>query len=150
MAASVSGISGGSRRPAAGAGVRRVTSADGGSVLTGVVRCDPVVRGPDVAPPWGPSGLPVTPSLLFVLPGTCSRGAEVRRSGVSVADRGEPAASCSERHGDGTVGEDEPAQACGDGCSAQAMGEVRPRTTMRLVGCAHAPAECVRRELSYG
>jgi hypothetical protein len=52
MTASVSGISGGSRRPAAGGGVCRVTSADGGPVLTGVVRCGPVVRGPDVAPMW--------------------------------------------------------------------------------------------------
>jgi hypothetical protein len=76
-----------------------------------------------------------------------------------VVDRGEPAASCSEWHGDGTAGEDEP----GSGLAAivtpaQAMGEVRPRTTIRLVGwragasrmCAQAPAECARRELPYG
>jgi hypothetical protein len=49
---SVSEISGGSPRPAAGGGVCPVTSADDGPVLTGVVRCDPVARGPDVAPPW--------------------------------------------------------------------------------------------------
>jgi hypothetical protein len=54
---SVSGISGGLRRPAAGGGVCPMISADGGPVLTGAVRCDPVVRGPDVAPSW-PSGLP--------------------------------------------------------------------------------------------
>ena len=42
----------GSRRPAAGGGVCPVTSADGGPVLTIVARCDPVARGPDVAPPW--------------------------------------------------------------------------------------------------
>jgi hypothetical protein len=80
-----------------------MTSADGGPVLTGVVRCDPVVRGPDVAQP----STRVTPSLPFVLPRTSSRGAEVKRSGVSVVDRGEPEASCSEWHGDGTAGEDD-------------------------------------------
>jgi hypothetical protein len=50
VTSSVSEIFGGSRRPAAGGGVRPVTSADGGPVLTGVVRCGPVVCGPDVAP----------------------------------------------------------------------------------------------------
>ncbi len=35
------------------------------------------------------------------------KGAEVRGSGVSVVDRGEPVASCSEWHGDGTAGEDD-------------------------------------------
>jgi hypothetical protein len=52
MTSSVSEISGRSRRPAAGGEACPVTSADGGPVLTGVVRCDPVVRGPDVAPMW--------------------------------------------------------------------------------------------------
>src|SRR5215213_4018771 len=33
-------------------------------------------------------------------------GAEVKRSGVSVVERGEPVASCSEWHADGTAGED--------------------------------------------
>ena len=50
MTASVSEISGESRRPAAGGGVCPVTSANGGPVLTGVVRCDPVARGPVGAP----------------------------------------------------------------------------------------------------
>ena len=41
-----------------------VISADGGPVLTGVVRCDPVVRGPDAAPSW-PSGRPSDASLTI-------------------------------------------------------------------------------------
>jgi hypothetical protein len=45
---------------------------------------------------------------------------------VSVADRGEPVASCSGWHGDGTAGEDN----CGSGVAAtvpaRAMGEARP------------------------
>ena len=72
-----------------------MTSADGGPVLTGVVRCDPVVRGPDVAPPWPQRSTRATPSLPFVLSRTCNRGAEVKRPRVSVVDRGEPEASCS-------------------------------------------------------
>ena len=55
VTSSVSGTAGGSRRPAVGGGVCPVTSADGGPLLSVVVRCDPVVRGPDVAPMW-PSG----------------------------------------------------------------------------------------------
>jgi hypothetical protein len=51
-----------------------VTSADGEPVLTGVVRCDPVARGPDVAPPWPQRSTRETPSLPFVLPRTCSKG----------------------------------------------------------------------------
>jgi hypothetical protein len=68
MTSSVSEISGESWRPAAGGGVCPVTSAEGGPVLTGVVRCDPVARGPDVAPPWPQRSTRVTPSLPFVLP----------------------------------------------------------------------------------
>jgi hypothetical protein len=54
-------------------------------------------------------------------------GAVVKRSGVSVADRGEPEASRSEWHADGTAGEDD----CGSGLAAtvpaRAMGEAGPR-----------------------
>jgi hypothetical protein len=85
VTSSVSGISGGSPRPAAGGGVCPVTLADGGPVLTGVVRCDPVVRGPDVAPPWPQRSTRVTPSLPFVRPCTCNRG---RRGQVVGSDRG--------------------------------------------------------------
>jgi hypothetical protein len=42
----------GPRRPAASGGVCPVTWADDGPVVTGVVRCDPVACGPDVAPMW--------------------------------------------------------------------------------------------------
>jgi hypothetical protein len=73
--------------------------------VTVVVRCDPVVRGPDVAPMWPQRSARVTPSLPFVLPDTCSGDAEVRETGVSVADRGEPEAPCWKWHGDGTAGE---------------------------------------------
>ena len=66
LRSSVSEISGGLRRPAAGGGVCPVTSADGGPVLTGVVRCDPVVRGPDVAPPWPQRSTSSDPILPFV------------------------------------------------------------------------------------
>jgi hypothetical protein len=52
LTSSVSGIRGGARRPAAPAHAWPVSWADGGPVVTGVVRCDPVVRGPDVAPMW--------------------------------------------------------------------------------------------------
>jgi DDE superfamily endonuclease len=46
-----------------------------------------------------------TPSLPFVLRAPVIEDAEVKWPGVSVADRGEPVASCSEWHGDGTGGE---------------------------------------------
>jgi hypothetical protein len=85
VTSSVSGISGGTRRPATGGGVCPATSADGGPVLTGVVRCDPVARGPDVAPPWPQRSTRVTPSLPF------------------------------EWHGDGTAAEDNAAQRGSDG-----------------------------------
>jgi hypothetical protein len=52
---SVSESRGGSRRPATSTRVSPVSWADGGPVVTGVVRCGPVVRGPDVARMW-PSG----------------------------------------------------------------------------------------------
>ena len=52
MTSSVSGIRGAARRPAAGGGVCPVSWADEGPAVTVVVRCDPVVRGPDVAPVW--------------------------------------------------------------------------------------------------
>jgi hypothetical protein len=37
-----------------------------GPAVTAVVRCDPVVRGPDVAPMWPHRSARVTPSLPFV------------------------------------------------------------------------------------
>ena len=52
VTSSVSESLDGSQRPAAGGGVSLLTWPDGGPVQTAVVRCDPVVRGPDVAPMW--------------------------------------------------------------------------------------------------
>jgi hypothetical protein len=52
--------------------------------------------------------------------------AEVKWPGVSVADRGEPVASCSEWHGDGTAGEDDRASRLAAVAPAWAMGEARP------------------------
>src|SRR5215218_5699937 len=49
---SVSGIRGAARRPAADGRVCSVSWAVACPIVTGVVRCDPVVRGPDVAPMW--------------------------------------------------------------------------------------------------
>ena len=49
---SVSEILGGPRRPAAPAHPWLVSRVDGEPVVTGVIRCDPVVRGPDVTPVW--------------------------------------------------------------------------------------------------
>jgi len=54
-------------------------------------------------------------------------GAEVKRSGVSVADRGEPEASCSAWHADGTAGKDDHAWHLAAKAQARAMGEARPR-----------------------
>jgi len=48
---------------------------------------------------------------------------------VSVADRGEPVASCSEWHADGTAGEDDRASHLAAVAPARAMGEARPRMT---------------------
>src|SRR5215211_5916259 len=50
VASSVSGIRGAARRPAADGRVCSVSWAVACPIVTGVVRCDPVVRGPDVAP----------------------------------------------------------------------------------------------------
>jgi hypothetical protein len=55
VTSSVSGIRGAARRPAANGRVCSVSWAVACPMVTGVVRCDPVVRGPDVAPMW-PSG----------------------------------------------------------------------------------------------
>jgi hypothetical protein len=52
VTSSVKGSQGRARRPAAGGGGCRLAWADGGPVVTVVVRCGPVVRGPDVAPMW--------------------------------------------------------------------------------------------------
>ena len=60
MTSSVSGSLGGSRRPAVGGGVCPVSWADDGPVVTAVVRCDPVIRGPDVAPMWPTLAQPST------------------------------------------------------------------------------------------
>jgi hypothetical protein len=62
----VSGISKESRRPAAGWGSVPGDLGRSWPVLTAVIRCDPVVRGPDVAPPWPQRSARVTPSLPFV------------------------------------------------------------------------------------
>jgi len=50
------------------------------------------------------------------------KGAEVKRSGVSVADRGVPKASCSEWHGDGTAGGDDGGSGLVATVPARAMG----------------------------
>jgi hypothetical protein len=51
-----------------------------------------------------------------------------------VVDRGEPAASCSEWHGDGTAGEDDHGFGLAVTVPARAMGEARPRSPTSLVG----------------
>jgi len=70
-ASSVSGTPGRSRSPAVDGGACRLSWADGGLVVT-VVRCGPVVRGPDVAPMW-----PSSPDLGRRLPAVHS--AEIPR-----------------------------------------------------------------------
>jgi hypothetical protein len=52
VTSSVSGIRGAAWRPAANGRVCSVSWAVVCPVVTAVVRCDPVVRGPDVAPMW--------------------------------------------------------------------------------------------------
>jgi hypothetical protein len=52
VTSSVSGIRGAARRPAADGRVCTVSWAVDRPMVTVVVRCDPVVRGPDVAPMW--------------------------------------------------------------------------------------------------
>jgi hypothetical protein len=52
VSASVSGIRGAARRSAADGRVCSVGWAAACPMVTGVVRCDSVVRGPDVAPMW--------------------------------------------------------------------------------------------------
>jgi hypothetical protein len=52
VTSSVSGIWGAARRPAADGRVCSMSWAAVCPVVTGVVHCDPVVRGPDVAPVW--------------------------------------------------------------------------------------------------
>jgi hypothetical protein len=52
MASSVSGTAGRLRRPALSGRMWSVSWQEAGPLVTGVVRCDPVVRGPDVAPMW--------------------------------------------------------------------------------------------------
>jgi len=55
LASSVRGSLGRAGRPATPARSRLLSWADSGPVVTGVVRCGPVVRDPNVAPAW-PSG----------------------------------------------------------------------------------------------
>jgi hypothetical protein len=57
-ASSVSGSPGGSRRPATSASAWPLSWANHWPAVTVVVRCDPVVRGPDVAPADGGAGNP--------------------------------------------------------------------------------------------
>ena len=73
-----------------GWGVCPVTSANGRPVLTGVVRCAPVVRGPDVAPMWPPAVRPSDPSLPFVPSLASTAAAQVSVSRVTVNDRRTP------------------------------------------------------------
>jgi hypothetical protein len=87
----------------------------------------------------------VTSSLPVVLPRTCSKGAEVKRTGVSVVDRDEPEASCWEWHGDGTAGEDDRASHLAAVAPARAMGEARPRRH-ELVG---KPLQTARRRGAF-
>ena len=53
-------------------------------------------------------------------------GAQVKWPGVSVVDRGELEASCSEWHADGTAGEDDRASHLAAVVPARAMGEASP------------------------
>ena len=78
-------------------------------------------------PRRGPSGPPERPpSLPFVLSHTCNKGAEIKRSGVSVVDRGEPVASRSEWHADGTAGKCHVRSHIAAVAPARVMGKVRP------------------------
>jgi hypothetical protein len=69
-----------------------VTSAHGGPLLTGVVRCNPVVRGPDVAPTWPHRSARVTPSLPFLSSLPYREAVQVKVTRMTVADREEPRA----------------------------------------------------------
>jgi hypothetical protein len=89
MTPSVSEISGGSWRPAGRWGVCSMTWADGGPILTVVVRCDPVVRGPDVAPMW-PQRFASDPALPFVSSLAYRGVGQVRVTQVTLNDRQEP------------------------------------------------------------
>jgi hypothetical protein len=67
-----------------------------------------------------------------------------------VVDRGEPAASCSEWHGDGTAGEDEPGSGLAMVAQLRRWARSVPGGPSGSLAGAQAPAECVRRELPYG
>jgi hypothetical protein len=56
---------------------------------------------------WHPSRSSATHPYHSCCRAPVIEGAEVKRSGVCVVDRGEPKASCSEWHGDGTAGEND-------------------------------------------
>jgi hypothetical protein len=60
---------------------------------------------PGVEPPAGIE--PATHPYHSCCHAPVIEGAQVKWPGVSVADRGEPVASCSEWHGDGTAGEND-------------------------------------------
>src|SRR4030095_5806768 len=90
---------------------------------TAVVRCDPVVRGPDVAPLWPHRSTRMTPSLPFVLPRTCNKAPAGQRTVSVRVDREELEASRSEWHGDGTAGENGPGSGLAATVPAPAMGE---------------------------
>jgi hypothetical protein len=67
---------------------------------------------PVLSVPFGSGVAPMWPQRPHPYHSCCRapviEDAEVKWPGVSVADRGEPVASCSEWHGDGTGGEDDP------------------------------------------
>jgi hypothetical protein len=63
-----------------------VASADGGPVLTGVVRCDPVARGPDVAPVTNLKARPGTVSSRDASP-LAQLSASLDRPLLSVGNR---------------------------------------------------------------
>jgi hypothetical protein len=87
-------------------------------------------RYPVLSVPFGSGVAPMWPQRPHPYHSCCRppllEGAEVKRSGLSVADRGEPEASCPAWHGDGTAGEDEHASRLAAVAPARAMGEARP------------------------
>jgi hypothetical protein len=126
-------IAGGCRRrgsnPAPGCFVGR--GPDGGCRVTWDSRSPDVTarahQGPAVP---GAMRTQHGPARLYPYHSCCRapvvEGAEVKRSGVSVADRGKPQASCPEWHGDGTAGEDDRASHLAAVAPARPMGEARP------------------------
>jgi len=103
LASSVRGSLGRAGRLATPARSRLLSWADSGPVVTGVVRCGPVVRDPNVAPAW-PSGhelgmrVPARQSyeMLRLLP---RPGALTTRPLVTVRDRQSPLRQARGGHG---------------------------------------------------